>query len=48
MEIGSPNEVEEGLNIVNSIFKNLNDSQKPDTNLIRAAFTQWRTKPNTI
>lgn len=48
MEIGSPNEVEEGLNIVNSIFKNLNNSQKPDTNLIRAAFTQWRTKPNTI
>lgn len=45
MEIGAPNDVEQALGLVTQIFSRVNEAQRPDINLARAAFTAWRNKP---
>lgn len=44
MEIGSPSDVEQALNLVTQIFSKVDEAQRPDVNLARAAFTAWRNK----
>ena len=45
MGISAPSDVEQALNLVIQIFSKADEAQRPDENLIRAAFTAWRNKP---